>query len=773
MKRHNEYVKLISFVNKLPVWILCLILIVSSCTKSQSGASLINQNDVLWETQSKDFMGTMPIGNGDIGANVWVEKSGDLLLYLGKTDAVDENSINLKLGRIRIKLYPNILADTTAFSQHLSLQDGAIYIKGNKQDSAVSLKLWIDANAPVLQIELNSSHPIHQSIQYETWRSHEYILKAEASDLFKPLKGKQQYPVVIFPDSIMPAEGNRLFFCHHNRKPENDGYMITMTIQGLKDFAESNPHPLMGRTFGGVINGDGFKAVSDQELRTINPVRSNVVSIVIHGEQPSTYTQWKNNVTTLTDSLLKLDRQTSFKAHKQWWTDFWNRSHIHVTYNGNDPGERKQVETLNRAYALTRFLNACGGRGKLPIKYNGSIFTVGNEDNPDYRAWGGPGFWFQNQRLIYWNMLATGDFDLMQPWFKMYKDALPLQKYKNLKYFNHEGAFFYETITFWGANISRQYGPTPFEERECPISENPYVKRYWQNGIEQMLMMTEYYNYTQDETFAKDVLIPHATEIIKFYDLHYPKRDSNGKILFDPAQSLETWHTAVNPVPEIVGLDYTINKILAMPQHLLNADIVNRGRRIVSELPPLPIGQKDGKPILLPAYSYSDRKNLENPELYSVFPYRKYGVGKPDIDIAIHSLENRTFKDPDCWSQDLVQMALLGLSSQAKEYVLSRSDDSKHSKSRFPAFWDAFHDWIPDIDHGGNLLLGLNLMLMQCEGNEILLCPAWSSDWDVDFKLHAPGNTTVAGQVKNGKIKNLVVTPEHRKNDVKIMNCNK
>ena len=118
-------------------------------------------------------------------------------------------------------------------------------------------------------------------------------------------------------------------------------------------------------------------------------------------------------------------------------------------------------------------------------------------------------------------------------------------------------------------------------------------------------------------------------------------------------------------------------------------------------------------------------------------------------------------------------MALLGLSSQAKEYVLSRSDDSKHSKSRFPAFWDAFHDWIPDIDHGGNLLLGLNLMLMQCEGNEILLCPAWSSDWDVDFKLHAPGNTTVAGQVKNGKIENLVVTPEHRKNDVKIMNCNK
>ena len=33
----------------------------------------------------------MPLGNGDIGVNAWVEPSGDLLFYVGKTDAWSEN----------------------------------------------------------------------------------------------------------------------------------------------------------------------------------------------------------------------------------------------------------------------------------------------------------------------------------------------------------------------------------------------------------------------------------------------------------------------------------------------------------------------------------------------------------------------------------------------------------------------------------------------------------------------------------------------------------
>ncbi|MBO9610576.1 MAG: hypothetical protein J7639_31775 [Paenibacillaceae bacterium] len=47
--------------------------------------------NVAWFTPSKDSTGSMPVGNGDIGLNVWVEEDGDLLFYIGKTDAWNEN----------------------------------------------------------------------------------------------------------------------------------------------------------------------------------------------------------------------------------------------------------------------------------------------------------------------------------------------------------------------------------------------------------------------------------------------------------------------------------------------------------------------------------------------------------------------------------------------------------------------------------------------------------------------------------------------------------
>src|SRR5439155_7523174 len=120
----------------------------------------------------------------------------------------------------------------------------------------------------------------------------------------------------------------------------------------------------------------------------------------------------------------------------------------------------------------------------------------------------------------------------------------------------------------------------------------------------------------------------------------------------------------------------------------------------------------------------------------------------------------------DCWSQDDVQAALLGLTGQAKDFVSRRAAPASASDSRFPAFWNAFHDWVPDMDHGGVLQLALQSMLMQCEGDQILLLPAWPSDWDVDFKLHAPMRTIVEGKVRNGEIQDLRVTPQARARDI-------
>ncbi len=60
-------------------------------------------------------------------------------------------------------------------------------------------------------------------------------------------------------------------------------------------------------------------------------------------------------------------------------------------------------------------------------------------------------------------------------------------------------------------------------------------------------------------------------------------------------------------------------------------------------------------------------------------------------------------------------------------------------------------------------------MLMQTIGDKIVLFPAWPKDWDVDFKLHAPKNTTVECSLENGEIVSLKVIPEHRSKDVVLL----
>ena len=73
--------------------------------------------------------------------------------------------------------------------------------------------------------------------------------------------------------------------------------------------------------------------------------------------------------------------------------------------------------------------------------------------------------------------------------------------------------------------------------------------------------------------------------------------------------------------------------------------------------------------------------------------------------------------------------------------------------------WGPNYDWLPDQCHGSNLMSGLQLMLLQCDGDTIHLLPAWPAEWKASFKLHAPKNTVVQGRVEAGKIIELRSRP--------------
>jgi len=715
--------------------------------------------NVVWDSPSKDVTGTMPVGNGDIGLNVWVE-NGDLLFLIGKSDAWDENAINCKLARVRVKISPNPFAPGLPFRQSLLLPEGAIEITGGAPGATVKTRIWVDANRPVVRVESTGDQPFTEEIQMEnSWRDGR-TLKTETSDLFKNLTGNDLYPTKNSPDVVVGGQKDRGLWYHQNPKPENDGYLINLKLQGMEAYADKIPHPLAGRTFGAAILGDGFVSVGERSLKSSQPARRQAFSV--HPLTTLPANPGGNWATQLEAQIRKTDSvplEKAWQDHVAWWSQFWARSWIHIT-DPASPGTDSAAYQISRAYQLCRFMNACAGRGAQPIKFNGSLFTVGTPENPDYRRWGGPGFWFQNQRLLYWPMLAAGDYDLMEPWFRMYREALPFAKDRTQRYFGHDGAFFGETIYFWGAEASGHYGWTPFEQRKSPLCECSYLTYYWQSNLENLAMMLDYFDHTGDLAFARQTLLPHAEEITKFYDLHY-QRDAKGKIRFDPAQSLETWHTATNPLPEIAGLKTQMPRLLELPESLTTSDQRTRWKRLLDDAPPIPIGEKNGQKVILPAETFSREKNVENPELYGVFPYRLHGVGKPDLELARETFRQRTNKQERCWCQNDTQAALLGLTEEVKKILTHRASAASYNKSRFPAFWNSHYDWTPDVDHGGNLQLALQFLLLQSDGKTL---PAWPKEWDVDFKLHAPGNTTIEGRSKSGELTNLTfTTPSERR----------
>ena len=418
---------------------------------------------------------------------------------------------------------------------------------------------------------------------------------------------------------------------------------------------------------------------------------------------------------------------------------------------------------------LQRFINACAGRGSYPIKFNGSIFTVPSPGSPgdaDYRRWG-PGYWWQNTRLPYMSMCTSGDFDLLAPLFRMYSgEVLEMAKYRTKHYLGHDGAYLNECLYFWGPAFNESYGWTPREKREVKVNESRWHRWEFQGGLELAQMMLDFYEHTGDEAFLTGTLIPFAHEILTFYDVHYPV-DEKGKIVMEPAQALETWWEARNPMPEIAG-------ILAVTERLAVLAGEKAGRRgegpvarLHDKMPALPTRVEDGVRMLAAAETYANKQNIENPELYAVFPYRRLAIGRPDIELAVEALNHRQDKGNFGWRQEDIFMAYLGLTGQAREYLVGRAAKWDEN-SRFPAFWGPNYDWVPDQDHGGVLLKALQAMLVQTDGKTIYLLPAWPRDWDVDFKVHAPYQTVLEGRVRDGKVVSLDVRPPERKKDVII-----
>lgn len=772
----------------------------------------LDRCNVVWDSPSADSTGSMPLGNGDIGLNAWVETNGDLVFFIAKTDAWSDAGRLVKLGQVRVRLMPSLPA--SPFRQELQLRKGQMIVRAGGPDGLVTLRLWVDANRPVIHLEGESSRDTEAQVSLVLWRTQDRDWQHDNSADGVTGGG---VPILEGADTLLPPGADRIVWFHRN---ERTIYPLAMKTQGLESLMGLFADPILHRTFGGCIRGEGLVRAeagpATQSLRTARPARRLSVVIPVLSAQTETPEQWLARLDAIDASERQGDAQETWREHCRWWEAFWRRSWIFVHTPDDDaastperiaarwkdrddqqlmgtkgwnnrPDRDLAISTgpagavLNGGYARQRFISAAAGRGAYPIKFNGSIFTVNTRDpgslaEADHRSHG-PCYWFQNTRLSYWPMLASGDFDTMQPLFGMYRAVLPLCTARTRLYYNHEGAFFPETMYPWGTYPCHQYG---WHHKGPPgfLDDNVHIRYYWSGGLELTAMMLDYYEATLDGAFLRDTLLPIASGVAAFFDQHW-KRDGQGTIHFEPACSLEDVHDAVNPMPEIAGLNYVLPRLLALPPDATTAPQRAAWARTLADLPPVPMEKgADGQPVLRVAEVIRDQQHDELPQLYAVFPYRLYAFDSAHRDIGRRTFEQFVPAEVHdeypyagrvgAWRQSPIQAAFLGETGKAARMIVSNFS-AHHKGSRFPAFWGPGHDYMPDQCHGGVSLMTLQSMLLQSSGRKIYLFPAWPKDWDVQFKLHALYRTTVEAELRNGKVTSLKVTPASRAEDVVMM----
>ncbi len=726
------------------------------CSVSLQADDLFIPEDVVWTSVSRNSSASMPCGGHDIGMNVWVERvvaadgtvSNDLLFYVQQSGWFDENNTLLKAGRWRLHFDGDPFGGTD-FEQRLCLKDGAVYVRGG----GMEVRLWADVEEPVVFVALTTQHtgrgkkrPVERGkkqptgrravLSYESWRYRDRaVTKAECQQCsYKWLLPKD---CTTFADSI-EADEYWLTFTHKNRAQTVFDY--TVEREHLTAIKDSLYNPIGSLLLFGEMLAPGFHF-------------DGTTDGVYAGTD---YRSWNYVCDELQDNVIRIrlnqlplvTAEESARRSANWWYGYWQTSYIHL--DTHDEAAR----TMVRNYNLMRYMLGCNAYGQWPTKFNGGLFTFDPvfvdstaTFTPDYRKWGGGTMTAQNQRLVYWPMVKSGDWDVLLPQLETYLRLLPNAVRRTQFYWGHGGASFTEQMENFGLPNPAEYGKHK-EGDDLGVEKNKWLEYEWDTALEFAKMYLDILPWYPDSTLER--YRPLVDEPLRFIAQHYTWearqrglswRDTGDTLVIYPGSGCETYKMARNPASTVAAL------------RAFGADLTLLGAEC-SYVPDIPLHVIDGDTCIAPAESWERIQNVEVPQLYPVFPWRIYGVGRPHLDMA----RNTYFKDPHAvemrstkgWKQDNIWAACLGLTDEARRLNSEKLSDGPY---RFTAFYDPGFDWAPDLNRGGAGMIGLQEMLLQeDEDHNPVLFPAWPRAWDCTFRLYISGRRCIEATLKNGNI---------------------
>lgn len=487
-----------------------LICLLSFITYSlQAAGDWLDAYNVTWTTPSKNAGESMPCGGGDIGLNVWVE-NGDILLYMARSGTFNELGGVPKLGRLRLRLNPNPFKNSTEFKQTLNLKEGSVELMGDRYGQKALVTVWVDVHRPVIHLDVAGNQKMTAFLSYENWRFTDRPVGKGDKEAMRSWLGAPMEPVLTKDEVTFVANNSAILFYHQNRN-ENGLFDVLVQQQQLEPIRDQLFNPLKHRIYGGIIKGRNFVADSLEtgtyastpyrgwRLKSQQPATRHKLEVVLHTAQAESIEAWEAGLaTTITEATQ--NQRNARKKTLDWWTAFWDRSYIRI--NERDPAPTSLPWQVGRNYQVFRYQLGCNAFGEYPTKFNGGLFTFDPEyvdpkrtHSPDYRAWGGSSFTAQNQRLVYWPLIKSGDVELMTPQFDFYLKLLSNAELRTQLYWGHQGASFTEQLELLGLPVGYEYGWKRPNYFDPGVEYNKWVDYQWDTVLEFCFMLLEAHRY--------------------------------------------------------------------------------------------------------------------------------------------------------------------------------------------------------------------------------------------------------------------------------------
>ena len=484
---------------------------------------------LVWTTPSSGVAGSMPLGNGKLGINVWADSTDTVWLLLSHVDALDENTNLDKLGRIAVRATSVTGASNTgapqSFWQEMHLPNATVHID---MPSGVSFDVWVDATTDAVRVASTSASPHKLEATLEVWRNktgpQPWCPGAAGSVSPACPQGFGQGCTTLHPNielhaDIVKRTTDGIFFYHRNLEEwMTEGWQLDLKTQQMP---ADLPPPMANITFGGFLYGGapaskmkimGRVSGGGGPMQMVSESAQNSHSLSIAGMAGHYHAGGADAF--LADLTAAAKKPASRSAHSAVWDEFWLGSDITITAAAApaNPAIAAQAARVTLLDRVTRAAMHSMSRGNISAIHSQAygIFSAYASPQEDYRIWG-PCQWFQNIRLPYYHMLADGRFENMKSLFNFYHRVLAVSKARTKEWFGIEGTYFPETMRQSGLMDSGEMG------FRCnfttggdtgPIPTNPYIRYHREGGLELSLLALDWLEHSGDLGYFQQTLLP-------------------------------------------------------------------------------------------------------------------------------------------------------------------------------------------------------------------------------------------------------------------------